>query len=278
MYIDFIAGWLGGMCGVAIGHPMDTIRLNLQTRNPTNPHYQSMASTAFHLVEKEGIRALFRGISSPLVGLGIMNSLLFGIYGSVLRMMDDPHSLVAINLGAMASAFGTAPICSPVELTKSRLQVAGARAGRNPLDCLMKLYYSEGVYNGVFKGFGLTLLREIPSNMSYFMSYEYLKGKETPSTLQLFNAGGMAGAISWIVPYPIDVIKSRMQVDGSRGPRKYKNWRDCLRKTIKREGYKGLYRGLTPTVVRAYPTNGVTFLSVDYILKHFNIRGPDDIS
>lgn len=112
------------MIGVIIGHPLDTIKVNLQTRGSTNPHYHGLMTTVIRLLDKDGVKALYRGVSSPLVGLGVMNAVLFGIYGSVLRMMPDPDSLLAISVAGTASAIPTAVVISPVEMTKSRIQVS----------------------------------------------------------------------------------------------------------------------------------------------------------
>lgn len=54
----------------------------------------------------------------------------------------------------------------------------------------------------------------------YFLSYEWLSRKMNAESLSgaagaaaVLTAGGMAGTASWFVSYPIDVIKSRLQVN-----------------------------------------------------------------
>lgn len=78
--------------------------------------------------------------------------------------------------------------------------------------------------------------------------------------------------VSWSCIYPIDVIKSRIQLDGVTET-KYKNSFDCLRKSIKAEGYGCLFRGLSPTLIRAFPVNGCTFVAVTWTLKIFGDDG-----
>lgn len=66
----------------------------------------------------------------------------------------------------------------------------------------------------------ITFLREGPGFGSYFLCYELLtrnESSESISTPHMLLAGGTAGAVSWFLAYPIDVIKSRMQVDGMTG-------------------------------------------------------------
>jgi len=83
-------------------------------------------------------------------------------------------------------------------------------------------------------------------------------------TLGMLLAGGMAGVVSWIVTFPIDVVKTRLQCDNSG---KYTGVFDCVRKTYAAEGYKAFSRGLTSTVIRAFPTNAATFTVVTWIMR-----------
>lgn len=87
---------------------------------------------------------------------------------------------------------------------------------RGPVDCAMKLVKAQGV-SSLFRGASVTALRDTPSIGLYFASYEGMKehlerrwglGQQASS----FCAGGIAGASSWFVIYPLDVVKSIQQV------------------------------------------------------------------
>ncbi len=96
-----------------------------------------------------------------------------------------------------------------------------------------------------------------------------MRHTQNPTAFYTLMAGGLAGTFSWIISFPIDVIKSRLQVDGIDGKAKYKNAVDCLQKSYKEEGLVFLTRGLNSTLMRAFPMNAVCFLVVSYILKFF---------
>lgn len=83
-------------------------------------------------------------------------------------------------------------------------------------------------------------------------------------------AGGLAGTFSWLISFPIDVVKSRLQADGMSGKPKYLNVRDCIRQSYHEEGIKFLSRGLFSTLLRAFPTNAACFLVVSWVLKFCN--------
>lgn len=75
-------------------------------------------------------------------------------------------------------------------------------------------------------------------------------------------AGGVGGALFWTSTYPIDVAKSRIQVN---------NTGDSLIRLIvkicKTEGLSTLYHGLTPTLVRTIPATAALFVTYEYSKK-----------
>ena len=91
-------------------------------------------------------------------------------------------------------------------------------------------------------------------------------------------AGGFAGTFSWIVTFPIDVVKSRLQVDGIEGTPKYKGAMDCVKKSYQTEGLAFFTRGLNSTLMRAFPMNAVCFLVVSYVMKFFDNSKSIDVT
>lgn len=56
----------------------------------------------------------------------------------------------------------------------------------------------------------------------------------------------------------MDVIKTRMQTDSLTNPR-YRGVVHCARTLVAEEGFRSLFRGLSPCLVRAFPANAVAF-------------------
>ena len=63
-------------------------------------------------------------------------------------------------------------------------------------------------------------------------------------------AGGAAGATSLTVSYPLEYTYTRMAADvgDANGKRMYNGIVDCMQKTVKTDGLRGLYRGYGPSV------------------------------
>jgi solute carrier family 25 (mitochondrial folate transporter), member 32 len=61
-------------------------------------------------------------------------------------------------------------------------------------------------------------------------------------------AGALAGLVSTVGLYPLELLKIRMQVtDGTSGA--YRSLRGAFRSVLQNEGIKGLYKGMTPGVI-----------------------------
>ena len=60
---------------------------------------------------------------------------------------------------------------------------------------------------------------------------------------------------------------SYLQSDGAFSREQYKGIFDCFRQSVKAEGYGALAKGLTPTVIRAFPSNAACFYVVTSVTK-----------
>lgn len=279
MALDFAAGCVGGCAGVMVGHPLDTIKVHIQTQDFRNPKYTGTWHCFRTILARDSVAGLYRGMSSPMAGVAFVNAIVFGVYGNTQRQLSEPDALYSHFVAGATAGIAQTPICSPMELAKTRLQLQSSSGLQfsGPVQCLRYIYRNEG-FRGVFKGLGVTFLREAPGYGIYFLTYEALTRSNSTapiSTFQMLMAGGLAGTSSWIFTYPIDVIKSRLQADVQS---RYSGAMDCLRQSISAEGYACLYRGLNSTIIRAFPTNAATFAVVTWsfrLMDNAPVHGPE---
>ncbi|KAJ2057720.1 hypothetical protein GGI17_005481 [Coemansia sp. S146] len=83
-------------------------------------------------------------------------------------------------------------------------------------------------------------------------------------------AGTVAGAVEGAITYPTELVKTKLQLSGSRqylasGGQPFHGAIDCARATIRAQGLGGLYRGLTPMLMGNAAKAGVRFLTYDSI-------------
>lgn len=203
-----------------------------------------------------------------MAGVAFINALVFGAYGKAQKHASNPEDLSTHFLAGVAAGLAQSPVAAPLELAKTRMQLQGNGSNQytGPIQCLKDIYRGAGLA-GVFRGLGITALREAPSYGIYFLTYEALTRTESTgptSTVTMLVAGGLAGTASWVITYPIDVIKSRLQADVNQ---RYLGSMDCLKKSVRDEGLSCLIRGLNSTILRAFPTNAATFAVVHWTFR-----------
>lgn len=59
------------------------------------------------------------------------------------------------------------------------------------------------------------------------------------------------------------MVKTRIQSE----PERYKSFMDCIKTSYRDEGWRIFFRGLTPTILRAFPSNAATFAAYTYAMK-----------
>ena len=234
-------------------------------------------------------------MAAPLLGMAALNAVVFGVHGNMMKMFqrqagtDMPKLRYSVFSGAVAGG-AQVVICSPSELIKLRMQFqkdkteliphsmhsSKKRVYSGPWDAIKKIYKKDGLFSGIGKGYWVTCTREVPAFAFYFGTYDFLcrvamrrKGLSHVDQLSpvfICMAGGIGGIMAWVVSYPADVVKSRYQIDGMNGVLRYKSATDCFRQSSK-EGWRVFLTGISPAVLRAFPVNAVTFVTVALILR-----------
>jgi len=275
MALDFTAGCAGGAAGVAFGYPLDTVKVKIQTQEIGDnglKQYRGTYDCLSKIVKSEGARGLYKGMSSPLAGVAGINAITFGAYGNILRVLPNQESIGSITLAGSGAGLVQSFIVSPMELVKTQMQVCGRESISETVGAILR---GSGI-NGLTRGLGITLTREVPAFGIYFGSYEICIREMGESTLSVLMGGGLAGVLSWIFTYPQDVIKSRLQADGFGIAQQYKGALHCLQQSLASEGPNVLLRGIGSTVIRAFPMNAVTFAVYSYIMKNWGYKDRDE--
>ena len=278
---DAVSGAVGAACLTYAGLPFDVVKLRMQTGAGCGGVFHNTAA----LVRAEGARALWRGAAPALASALIDNVVLFTLQRAFMRLVapgaasEDAltlpqHALV----GGAAGCFSATAIC-PAELIKCRMQAAGYGGGRGAAGAWAEaaaVAAREGP-RGLFRGWLPLLARDVPLQTIFFASYRahsaWLQwvsdavgaggggggggGGGVPAW-RAFAAGGLAGSTSWLVIFPLDVVKSRMQAGTARGGAL------AAAAAVWREGgAKGFTRGYSAAVLRAFPANAALLWGVE---------------
>lgn len=271
---SFLAGGVGGALEVIVGHPLDLIKVRMQMAGTSNASVGGLLQKTFH---GEGVAGLFRGVSAPLAVVTPLFAVGFWAYDIGQRGIRKYYnyapnkelSLAQLCLAGGFSAIPTTVLMTPSERLKVLMQVKPGHYSSLG-DCAKQVYF-EGGLRSMYRGTTLTLARDIPGNIAWFGTYEYLKHTFTKmvngsananpkekSTVAILTAGGLAGMACWAVCIPFDVLKSRQQA-APVSMTSYQVFQDLVRK----EGYAALFRGLKPALMRAFPANAACFYGME---------------
>uniref|UniRef100_A0A914CNF2 Mitochondrial 2-oxodicarboxylate carrier n=1 Tax=Acrobeloides nanus TaxID=290746 RepID=A0A914CNF2_9BILA len=72
-------------------------------------------------------------------------------------------------------------------------------------------------------------------------------------------AGGAAGFVEVCLMHPLDVVKTRLQL----GPTHFSSLSDVFKKTYKREGIGGFYKGIFPPILAETPKRATKFFTFE---------------
>lgn len=280
--IDLSAGAVGGAACVFSGQPLDTAKVKMQTF-PTM--YRSFVHCIVSTYRQVGLRGLYQGTTPALMANIAENSVLFMSYGfcqQLIRLTAGLHSDAVLSdmqkacAGSVASIFASLVLC-PTELVKCRMQAmyemeASGKISKsqNTVWSVVKtIMRTEGVV-GFFNGLTTTIAREVPGYFCFFGAYELCRtafaehmkcDKDDIGVLPVVFSGGFGGGCLWLLVYPMDCVKSRIQVMSMTS--KQVGFFKTLLTIARTEGVRALYSGLTPTLVRTFPANGALFLGYE---------------
>lgn len=90
--------------------------------------------------------------------------------------------------------------------------------------------------------------------------------QHSPAKLGLmqFLAGGCAGFVEVSIMHPLDLIKTRFQIQrGPDDPHRYTSLADCFKKMYRQEGALSFYKGILPPLCAEMPKRAVKFFTFE---------------
>jgi len=266
---DIFSATIGSVFCCYTGQPLDTIKVRMQTSPNVFPN---VLITAKKTVGEEGVAALWKGAVPTAMGMAAENAMAFGVNEALKRAFPtttDPHERPDLAyhfmMGTITGCF-SALVLLPSEVIKAKTQVMVGDVGASSSEVYKRMIKKQG-FRSLFCGLDSQLMRDGPFYGVFFGSYQLCCYSfrtifpSIPEELNYFLSGGFAGMIGWTVAMPFDVPKTNVQsrwdtkIVGSYFPQ--------MAKIARERGVIGLYSGLGPTLIRAFPANAALFLGVE---------------
>ncbi|XP_064602462.1 mitochondrial 2-oxodicarboxylate carrier-like [Liolophura sinensis] len=273
--MQFIAGGTAGFVEVSIMHPLDLVKTRFQIqRGPEDPHrYTSLVDCFRRMYRTEGPLSFYKGIFPPLLAETPKRAVKFFTFERYKQLFSYGNYMPTPMLFSMAGLFAgltEAIVINPFEVVKVKLQAErSVYAKQNTTFATAKeIIRSKGFgLEGMNKGLTSTLLRHGVFNMIYFGFYHSVKGfvpQYSDPSLDLvrrFAIGLTGGIMASCVNIPFDVAKSRIQgPQPVPGQIKYKTCFRTIAIVYREEGFRALYKGLLPKVLRLGPGGAIMLL------------------
>lgn len=308
--INLVAGGTAGLFEALCCHPLDTIKVRMQIFKRTkelNVKAPGFVTTGKNIYHNEGFVALYKGLGAVVIGIIPKMAIRFSSYEFYRQILTDESTNTVSTgstflAGVMAGVTESVMVVNPMEVVKIRLQaqhlstappILNSTAGpitpqvkyNNAIHAAYTIVKEEG-FATLYKGVSLTAARQATNQGANFTVYSKLKdflqdyhNKEALPSWETSCIGLISGAIGPFSNAPLDTIKTRLQKSASNKLDKKvqsSNWSQIViigKQLIKEEGFRALYKGITPRVMRVAPGQAVTFTVYEFVRGHLENLG-----
>ena len=299
-----LASALASVCAKSLLQPFDTIKSVQQ-------HHEgdlSLLSAAKMITTREGgagFWELYAGLAASAIGSMPSIGIYYGVYSYGKRvlipylqetygskksgggdnnsnskasiMSDNALKLVAVGISAALGNTAASAFRVPYEVVKQKLQT-GQYTGT--MTCISAMFKADGM-RAFFPsgGVAIQMLRDIPYAIFTLMAYEVLRDNyvtqaETTSPFRDAVAGATAGGFGTFMTNPLDVLKTRLQVQ----PELYSgSVLLCTKMALEEAGPTVFMRGIVPRMMHKIPANGAFFVFFEFFRRLLRVEGAHDV-
>ncbi|WWC73395.1 uncharacterized protein I206_107362 [Kwoniella pini CBS 10737] len=240
---------------------------------PSPPQLNTIMQHVRSISTTEGLRSLWRGVASVILGAGPAHAAHFGMYEFIREISggrgEGWSGVAGTALAGAAATISSDALMNPFDVIKQRMQIRNS-PHRTVLSCAKTVYAREGLA-AFYVSYPTTLTMSVPFTAVQFTAYESLKTLLNPdgsySPITHCTAGGIAGGLAAAVTTPLDVAKTLLQTRGSNSDpriRAARSMGEALRIIKDRDGWRGLRRGMLPRVLTVAPSTAISWMSYEF--------------
>ncbi|KAL1897915.1 S-adenosylmethionine transporter [Sporothrix stenoceras] len=234
----------GAVAGTSVDlslFPLDTLKTRLQA----GPGFWASG----------GFSGIYRGVGSAVVGSAPGAALFFVTYESVKHALGHNTNGPSFGSGSaythmLAASLGEIAACAvrvPTEVVKQRAQAGQFASSAQALAAILR---GPSVFSNLYRGWGATILREVPFTVVQFPLWEAMKawrrGTKNGQEVSAFESaafGSLAGGIAAAATTPLDVLKTRIMLSTER-----QSLATMVRSIMAEQGASAFFAGLGPRV------------------------------
>ncbi|KAK5687446.1 hypothetical protein LTS10_001584 [Elasticomyces elasticus] len=247
-----------------------------------------------------GVKSMFAGNGINVVKVMPESAVKFGSYEACKRAVahfeghNDPRNISQPSQFVAGGVAGMAAqaVVYPLDTLKFRMQCETVPGGEHGNKLLLHTAQKMWARNGIvsfYRGLPMGLVGMFPYAAIDLFTFETLKRKMVVRNMKLYNLkheedalpgnftlalmGGFSGAIGASIVYPINLLRTRLQSQGTAAHRRtYTGIADVTRQTIQGEGFRGLFKGLTPNLLKVVPAVSITYVVYENCKKALHLH------
>nr|XP_020857256.1 LOW QUALITY PROTEIN: mitochondrial glutamate carrier 2 [Phascolarctos cinereus] len=300
-------GGVAGLVGVTCVFPIDLAKTRLQNQHG-KVAYKGLIDCLVKTARTDGFFGMYRGAAVNLTLVTPEKAIKLAandFFREQLLEDGSKQNLIREMLAGCGAGVCQAVVTSPMEMLKIQLQDAGRLVGQQHRTCTStaspvrpyttdstpkrpsatiiawEVFRTRGL-SGLYRGFGATLLRDIPFSVIYFPFFANLnhlginEATGKAPFAHSFASGCLAGSLAAIAVTPLDVLKTRIQTLKGVGDKAYNGIIDCARKIWTHEGPAAFMKGAGCRALVIAPlfgiAQGVYYLSIGETILTFFFR------
>lgn len=284
-----LAGGIAGAVSRTCTAPFDRLKIFLITRPPDLGGVTSTSLPAGgvkiignairRIYAEGGVLAFWTGNGLSVAKIFPESAIKFFAYESSKRAfakywdhVEDPREISGISRFLSGGIGGITSQLSIYPIETLKTQMMSSTGQKRTLAQAAKHVWALGGARAYYRGLTIGLVGVFPYSAIDMSTFEalklaYLKSthKEEPGVLALLAFGSISGSVGATSVYPLNLVRTRLQASGSSGhPTRYTGVWDVVCKTFERDGWRGFYRGLFPTLAKVVPAVSISYVVYEH--------------
>ncbi|XP_076312081.1 thiamine pyrophosphate carrier protein 1 [Tachypleus tridentatus] len=283
------AGAVSGITTRFLCQPLDVLKIRFQLqvepirRTSVTSKYRGLTHATRCIIKEEKVVALWKGhVPAQFLSVvyGAVQFLSFEVLTECVWKLLSPtltnnwRPIVHFTCGGISGCVATIA-AQPFDVIRTRLVGQGEpKLYKGTIHAVQSILKEEGFFK-LYRGLSPTLLQVGPYVGAQFGFYRLFQEiwnaalKITDTKIGITESlvcGSCAGMSAKAVVYPLDLIKKRLQVQGFEKARKpfgssrlYTGIIHCFVTVLKEEGFRGLYKGFSPSLLKSALSTGLSF-------------------
>ncbi|XP_021005087.1 solute carrier family 25 member 41 [Mus caroli] len=275
-----LSGAMAGAVSRTGTAPLDRARVYMQVYS-SKSNFRNLLSGLRSLVQEGGVRSLWRGNGINVLKIAPEYAIKFSVCEQSKNFFYGVHSSQLFQERVVAGSLAVAvsqTLINPMEVLKTRLTLRFTGQYKGLLDCVRQILERDGT-RALYRGYLPNMLGIIPYACTDLAVYELLqclwqklgRDMKDPSGLVSLSSVTLSTTCGQMASYPLTLVRTRMQaqdtVEGSNP-----TMQGVFKRILSQQGWPGLYRGMTPTLLKVLPAGGISYLVYEAMKKTLGVQ------